>query len=198
MIANGDVTATNGAGIYTAHFGGGPTNVTVSSGVTVVGGTAGVTFFAGTGNALKNFGTVENIAGVTGTAIRGFDGDETVNNFGVVTGDVVLGTGANAFNNMEGGLFNSGNTVIIGDGNLLTNHGTLSPGGANTILTTTLTGDFSQPGSELAVDLLGFNADLLAVTGDTELAGKVKPLFTLSGLGAATQWTVLTSVADRR
>jgi outer membrane autotransporter protein len=56
----------------------------------------------------------------------------------------------------------------------------------------------SQPGSKIDIDLLGANADLLAVQGlgTADLAGKVKPLFTLSGLGSFTQWTVLTTASS--
>jgi len=152
-----------------------------------------VQIVGGATNSLVNRGS---IAALSGTAIMADVGNETVDNFGVVTGDVLLGAGANEFNNMAGGVFNSGATVDLnGVGNLLTNHGVLSPGGARTILTTALSGDFAQPGSELDVNLLGFNADLLAVFGDAELDGLVRPLFTLSGLGSATQWTVLTSGA---
>jgi hypothetical protein len=197
IIANGDVVGSTGAGIYTNVVGTGPATVTVSSGATVAGGSAGVQFGDSTitSNALNNFGNVSNPAGLAGTAIFGGASNETVNNFGVVTGNVLLGGGTNAFHNMDGGLFNSGTTVNLGAGNLLTNDGTLSPGGAFSPagFVTTLTGDFVQPGSELDINLLGAAADRLDVTGDAELAGQVKPLFTLSGLGSATQWTVLTT-----
>ena len=59
-------------------------------------------------------------------------------------GNVILGSGTNAFNNMAGGFFNAGATVNLGAGNTLTNAGTLSPGGAGVIQTTALTGNLVQ------------------------------------------------------
>jgi len=193
IVANGDVTGTTSAGIYARAGGIGPATVTVGAGAIVAGGVAGVRFVEGEANTLNNFGSVRNLSGLGGTAILGGVGPETVNNFGVVTGNVLLGGGTNAFNNMAGGLFNSGTTVDLGVGNLLTNHGTLSPGGAGTILTTALTGDFAQPGSVFEVNLNGSLADRLDVSGSAALNGLVQPLFTLSGLTSATQRTILTS-----
>jgi hypothetical protein len=195
IVASGDVTGTNAAGIYARQAGAGPTNVTIGPNAAVAGNTAGVQFVAGTANALNNFGSVRNLAGIGGTAILGGAGSETANNFGVVTGNVLLGAGVNAFNNMDGALFNSGTVVNLGAGNLLTNDGTLSPGGAGTILTTALTGNFAQPGSTFEVNVLGANADRLNVSGSAALAGEVKPLFTLSGLGSSTRWTILSTAA---
>lgn len=109
-----------------------------------------------------------------------------------MSGNVLLGAGANEFNNMDGGLFNSGAMVDL-NGGTLTNHGTLSPGGAGTILTTALTGNFAQPGSVFEVNINGGLADRLDVSGSADLDGEVEPLFTLASLGSATQWTILTS-----
>ena len=114
-----------------------------------------------------------NLAGVSGTAISGGIGDETVDNYGVVTGNVDLGAGANAFNNMEGGLFNSGTMVNLGAGNFLTNDGTLAPGGVGTVLTTALTGNLIQPGSAFAVDIDGSVADRVDVSGNASMDGLV-------------------------
>ncbi len=199
IVANGDVagTALTSSGIYArSDYDTGHIDITVGSGATASGGVTGVQFIGGAANTLNNHGSVRNLAGIGGVAIDGDVGNETVNNFGVVTGDVLLAEGANAFNNMAGGLFNSGVTVDLGVGNLLINEGTLSPGGAGTIMTTALTGDFSQPGSVFEVNLLGFQSDLLNVSGDTDLDGLVRPLFTLNGLGAARRWTILNSGTD--
>jgi len=44
--------------------------------------------------------------------LTGEIGNKHVNNFGTVIGNVVLASGSNAFNNMAGGVFNSGATSI--------------------------------------------------------------------------------------
>ena len=132
--------------------------------------------------------------GIGATAILGGIGNERIGNFGVVTGNVFLGSGLNAFDNMQGGLFNSGTAVDLGAGNLLTNSGTLSPGGSGTVLTTALTGDLTQTASgQFLLDLQGPNADRIDVIGSADLDGRVRPNFTLAGIGASTQWTVLTT-----
>ena len=61
-------------------------------------------------------------------AVNAGGGNDTVHNYGTITGNVDLGSGTNAFNNRAGGIFNSGATVILGAGNALTNAGTLCAG----------------------------------------------------------------------
>jgi hypothetical protein len=68
------------------------------------GSGAGVLIVRGTNNTLVNRGTVMALSGL---AIRASTGNDTVSNFGTVIGNVDLGTGTNAFNNMAGGLFAS-------------------------------------------------------------------------------------------
>jgi outer membrane autotransporter protein len=105
-------------------------------------------------------------------------GDDTVNNSGTVTGDVDLGGGTNAFNNLTGGVFNSGTTVNLGAGNQLVNKGTLAPGGTGTVATTNLTGNFVQKASgkfATDVNLAHGTADRLNVSGSANLAGAVTP-----------------------
>jgi uncharacterized protein with beta-barrel porin domain len=123
---------------------------------------------------LTNRGTVTALSGL---AIEGDTGNNTVNNFGTVTGNVVLGSGTNAFNNQAGALFNTGATVNLGAGNTLANAGTLSPGGAGTIQTTALTGNLTQSatGRLLAdINIAGATSDRVNVSGTAALAGTVQ------------------------
>ena len=154
-------------------------------------------FFGGTANTLNNYGRVQNLDGIGGTAILAGTGNETVNNFGVVTGIVNLGAGTNAFNNMAGGLFNSGATVDVGAGNTLTNHGTLSPGGAFSPagFVTSLTGNFAQPGSALEVESSGRRGRPARRAGRRHhRAGRQgQAAVHAVGPGSFTQWTVLTT-----
>ena len=160
-------------------------NAATSATVTVNGGTvaggsglgAGVRFLGTGTNSLINSGTVTSLAGLAGNAIvAAGSGDTTVTNLGTVTGLVDFASGANAFNNMAGGLFNTGATVTVGAGNALTNAGTLSPGGTGVIQLTSLTGNLVQTGTgRYAVDLnmAGVSADKMLVTGTASLAGTV-------------------------
>ncbi|SEM24676.1 autotransporter domain-containing protein [Bradyrhizobium sp. OK095] len=178
VTSTGDVTATGSdASGMSAQSVGGPIAVTINSG-TVSGGTGsgtGVSFIGGTDNTLVNHGTVTALSGL---AIAASTGNDAVSNFGTVTGNVDLGTGTNVFDNTAGGLFNSGATVSLGAGNALTNAGTLSPGGAGTVLTTALTGNLVQTATgRLAIDFNmagGGSADRVNVSGAANLAGTVQ------------------------
>jgi uncharacterized protein with beta-barrel porin domain len=153
---------------------------------------AGVDLVGGTANTLTNMGTVTALSGL---AIGGDTGNNTVINFGTVIGNVVLGTGTNAFNNMAGGLFNAGATVNLGAGNTLTNAGTLSPGGAGVIQTTALTGNLVQTATgRLLADLniAGASSDRVNVSGTANLAGAVQLRVVNPALGAFQQ-TILSA-----
>jgi uncharacterized protein with beta-barrel porin domain len=178
VTSTGNITTTGIAanGIYAQSTGGSPITVTVKSG-TVSGGTvdgAGVDLVGGTTNTLTNMGTLTALSGL---AIKGDTGNNTVNNSGTVIGNVILGTGTNAFDNMAGGAFNSGATVNLGAGNTLTNAGTLSPGGAGVMQTTALTGNLVQTAAgRLVVDVNAANSasDRINVSGTANLAGGVQ------------------------
>ena len=162
----GNITSTGGRGIVAQAFNG--ANVVTHQGGTVSGTSAGVRFIGGAGNILNNLasGTITS----PGTAVQGSGGNETVNNFGTITGNVSLGAGANAFNNMAGGTFNSGATVALGAGNNLTNAGELSPGGPGVVQTTALSSNFIQTAaSNTTVDInAGANtADKITATNIT-------------------------------
>jgi len=158
---------------YTDH---GPIAITIKSGI-VSGGSGsgfGVGFTGGTSNTLTNMGTVMALSGL---AITGDTGNNTVNNLGTVIGNVTLGTGTNAFNNMAGGFFNPGTTVDLGAGNLLTNAGTLSPGGAGSIQTTALSGNLVQTATGRLITDINIGAgtsDRINVSGTANLAGTVQ------------------------
>ena len=120
--------------------------VTIESG-TIQGGSGdgvGVLILDGDENLLSNSGTVTTLGGIEGTAIRATGGKDFIENFGVITGSVDLGGGLNAFRNESGARFDAGSTIDLGTGGVLTNDGTLSLGGADGVMTTTLTGDYVQ------------------------------------------------------
>ncbi|MGE5247643.1 MAG: autotransporter domain-containing protein, partial [Verrucomicrobiota bacterium] len=148
-------------------------------GGTVLGGSgtgAGVRILEGDNNVLTNHGTVTTVLAAGGSGIAASTGDETIENFGTITGSVDLGTGGNAFNNREAGTFNPGQTVLLGSGNLLLNEGTLSPGGAGVRQHTQLTGNLVQTGTgTFLVDLdhQSGRSDRLIVNGISDLSGRL-------------------------
>jgi uncharacterized protein with beta-barrel porin domain len=140
------------------------------------GAGAGVYVFGGANNTITNAGT---ISALSGTAVLGFVGDETISNLGLIIGNVELGAGTNAFNNEEGGTYRSGAIAALGAGNTLTNKGVITPGGSGVIATTAITGNFAQTASgTYAVDINAATsaADLLTVSGAADLAGTIVAL----------------------
>jgi uncharacterized protein with beta-barrel porin domain len=195
VTSTGNISAagSNASGIIASSTGG-PIAVTIKSGTVSGGSGNGVGVFLGGGsnNTLTNFGTVTALSGL---AIQGTTGNDIVNNSGTVTGNVTLGTGTNAFNNMAGGFFNSGATVNLGAGNLLTNAGTLSPGGVGVIQTTALSGNLTQTatGTLLTdINIAGATSDRVNVSGTANLAGAVH-LQVLNPTTSAFQQTVLSA-----
>ncbi len=195
VSSSGNITAVQ-HGIIARSLGGGGAqgNIQVSiNGGTVRGGTrAGVEIEGGATNTLA-VGSSGVLTSLNGTAITATTGNDTVNNSGVIIGNVELGTGTNAFNNLAGGVFNAGTIVNLGAGNAFTNDGALAPGGAGAApITTTLTGNFVQnAGGTYAVDVVGAAADRVNVSGTASLAGSVLPTLR-GGLTSSTQqFTIL-------
>ena len=181
----GAVAVTSAGNIATTGFNangvlatsaGGPITVTINSG-TVSGGLgtgAGVFMSGGSTSTLTNMGTLMALSGL---AIQGNTGNDTVNNSGTVIGNVIVASGTNAFNNMAGGVFNAGVTVNLGAGNTLTNAGTLSPGGLGVIQTTTMTGNLVQTATGRLVtdiNIAGGTSDRINISGTANLAGAVQ------------------------
>jgi hypothetical protein len=111
------------------------------------------------------------------------DREDIVNNSGTITGDVDLGGGNNEFNNLAGGIFNAGAEVSLGAGNSFINFGTLNPGGAGSIQTTLLAGNFLQEAAgtfEVDVNAAG-QSDRLVVEGSVNLTGSALRVLAANG-----------------
>ncbi len=137
---------------------------------------AGVYILNGADNLLNNAGYITTVSGIDGFAIRATTGDDHINNTGIVIGSVDLGGGANSFDNGPNALFNSGATVNLGAGGMLTNGGLMSPGDYQRVLTTNLAGNITQTATGLYgadLDLKNRTADRIDVTGTADVSGTV-------------------------
>jgi hypothetical protein len=163
----------------TGPSGNGNISVTVAGGSIVGGSGTGAGIYLDQGNA--NTVTITGGASVSALshlAIFGSGGNNVVNNSGTVVGDVQLGNGTNAFNNLAGGRFVTGSLIGLGsNANTLTNSGVVDIGGQRVVATTALNGRFVQSSNgTLAVDVrFGGASDLLNVSGSAALAGFVMP-----------------------
>ncbi|NOQ42365.1 MAG: autotransporter domain-containing protein, partial [Desulfuromusa sp.] len=211
MTLNGNIYTfgEHAFGIY-AQSGGsggnGDISVTIHDGI-VMGGSgmgSGLFIAAGSNNSVWNSGLITSESDIYGHAIRATGGNEFIENYGTVTGNVSLGTGANAFNNQQGATFNTGATVDLGTGNLLNNAGILSPGGSGNVVTTALTGNLVQIGSGdifVNIDSSTGTADRLNVSGTADLGGTVNlnihnPGYVLPGTHQSTIVTAGGGITD--
>ena len=164
VVVNGDVNARK-TGIFAASLadadaGGGfefeqqgDVTVTVNKGK-VNGGSGyyGIAVLGGDQNVIT-IGKKAIVTSRSKDAIFGGDQDETVENYGLVDGNVDLGLGNSAFNNYASASFYSG-AIINLNGGLLFNAGLLSPGGPGVIQTSELNGSLLQTSSgRYAVDV---------------------------------------------
>lgn len=156
----------------------GDIDITIGQDWIVVGGTghgSGVQMRDGASNLLTNDGSILTYGQISGLAVYGTSGDDTVNNNYYMMGMMALGTGTNALNNAVNAWFDMGSLVDLGGG-LLTNSGVLAPGTDGEILTTVLDGDFTQTASgflHIDWDYFGSVADQVALTGAADLDGEL-------------------------
>jgi uncharacterized protein with beta-barrel porin domain len=152
--------------------------VLISSNSVVQGGTgnsAGVRFMDGVNNTLENHGMISTLNGAAGLAVSGTEGNDTVENFGVIFGSVDLGGGGNAFVNEPGALFASGSIINLGAGNQLGNAGTFALGDSATVVQAALTGNYLQTSNgSLQIKLASTSSyDVLSVSGSAALDGNL-------------------------
>lgn len=160
-----------------------------------------VSLDGGSANAVRlsnqSFAFAANDLPVSGTY-----GDDNINSFGSVVGNVDLGDGNNMFRNRAPGLLVTHDRVDLGDAGVLQNSGHLVPGGAvvlpggnvpltranirvtqNVVTTTALTGSIEMADtSRLDVDVsflttgaAGDGSDLIDATGSATIDGEVVP-----------------------
>jgi hypothetical protein len=143
-----------------------------------------------TGTTVTNYGEIDG--GLYQLAIQtaGYGGS-VVNNYGILKGSVEIDSGFSAFNNQVGGLYNVAD-LAFNQGGLITNDGTLSPGGDNAIHEAHIGGDLVQSDTGLLLmDASATEADKIIVAGNVELSGGLQLKF--SDFGAARQIDILNS-----
>jgi outer membrane autotransporter protein len=170
-----------------------------------LGSGAGVEILDGAANTLNNAGVIAAVPLITGSITGVSDNDgtftvagpvpgvvdgtqgfaviasgglgTTVNNSGLMMGSVDLGlTGANALNNLQGGMFDTGAAVVLGAGNTLTNAGVLAPGGYYHLAATAITGNLVQTATGTTgvdLDIRSVATDRITVSGTASLSGRV-------------------------
>jgi uncharacterized protein with beta-barrel porin domain len=194
IVNSGDISATGAgsAGIYAASYAG--TSVINFGAITgcPCGGVILRTYDGD--NNLVNFGAI--IADINGSAIEMdtvLSGGNLVENFGTVTGNVLMaGVAGSVFQNNAGALFNPGDTIV---GNV-SNAGTLAPGGRGAVETTDMTGSLTQSGSgTFAIDIAGGAADRMDVSDFADLAGKVAVTLTSLPTTAVQSYLVLEALS---
>jgi hypothetical protein len=173
VTMDGDI---NGGGDYGIFAEAKTTDVTVD----YLGGTisgmvnAGVYMRSIESATLNNYGVIDALSGDAVT-IEGF-GDNIVNNYGTITGELDLTGSSNLFANMEDARLNLGSFSQFNDWGLLTNAGVLAPGGGANVWDSHITGDYTQSATgTLLIDIDFGNSvsDRVAVWGDAALEGEI-------------------------
>ncbi len=176
VTTSGDVSAfgDSGNGVVLSS----PSTLTLNILGGSVGGSgsfgAGVRFVDGVDNKITNHG---NIASFDGPGIQTADGNETVDNFGGIAGNINLGGGTNVLTNHPGSELFSQTEFNLGAGNIFDNSGLFQIGEeGEAVVTTVLTGNWIQQGSaRLHVEFQETNeGSALAVSGSAALAGKLR------------------------
>lgn len=169
---------------------------------TLRGGSGGGAAIAVDGG-LWNKITIEagsTVSAASGIAITGGAQNEKIYNNGTIIGDVLLGSGDNAFENQAGAVYRTSamGTVSLNKG-MLRNLGTVDIGGVGVVSTATVNGVFAQTDDgHLLVDVGagdgGRTSDLLQVNGRALLRGTID-VNVIGGLLAG-DYTVLTATTS--
>ncbi|MEO8419783.1 MAG: hypothetical protein ABI457_01190, partial [Hyphomicrobium sp.] len=190
IVNTGNISAT-GSGSAGIFAGGQAGNVVLNLGTIEGCPCAGVVLMSNGTNQLTNFGSIISVP--TGLAIEAAGAANFIDNFGTITGDVEFVMGGGEFNNHAGALFNAGDTVEAG---LVTNDGTLNPGGAGVVLSTALGDSFVQnAGGIFAVDVSGSTSDQIFVSNTANLAGKVAVTVTSLPTTAVQSYLILEALS---
>lgn len=103
--------------------------------------------------------SIVNRGTITGDVRLGAENTTLVSS-GMITGNIEMGGGTNAISIEAGGVLNSLDNLLLGQGNVITVAGAIAPGGTGPLRTTRLVGDIVfAAGSQFRVDIDGIAAD---------------------------------------
>ncbi|WP_417318676.1 hypothetical protein [Emcibacter sp.] len=174
--------ATGGVGVLVqseGQDGQGDINVTLAADQWISGGAEGVGLWmsGGADNQFVNHGSIMNQDGASGMAMLAGAGNEMVDNYGFILGQVDLGSGTNGFFNHTGATFAPGAVVSLGDANFMViNEGVLAPGGMELAQSVALTGSYQQTADAVSMNELDFASDVVdqvLATGTVDLGGEL-------------------------
>jgi outer membrane autotransporter protein len=181
------VEATSGgsAGIHAQIDGGNAIHLQIGNRALVVGGkntladgkdAASIFMDGGTNNVVVNSGSITSQTGVDGTAFYSNSAASTsLTNAGTITGSQIFASTV-MLANLKGGTLNTGRTLRLGPEGVVSNGGTIDPGGRGRLLTTAVTGNLHQSSSGRLVlesDHARGRSDRLEVSGTALLDGAV-------------------------
>jgi len=171
--------------------------VTYEGGTITGGDSSAVGFYEGINNTFTNYGKITTLSGVSGKAIVATNGNDIVNNHGIINGTIDLGAGANAFRNNVGGLINSGTILNVGPNGTVTNEGTFSPLSSGIIGTTHIDGNMDQllgAFLKLDIDFQSKETDKVIIDGIADLKGQA--LLNIMNIGKITPGTMVSTILE--
>ena len=158
--------------------GGNDITVSLNGAATIAGqGGTGVNLVGGANNSLSNHSSLASLDGLSGMAVRGGLGNDHLDNYNVIVGNIDLGSGSNGVINRANATYYSGATVNLGTGNNFANSGILSPGGNGQAQITELTGDLTQQDTavyQVDLDFKTNQSDRINATGQVLSAGRIE------------------------
>ncbi|TDH38124.1 hypothetical protein E2A64_03070 [Pseudohoeflea suaedae] len=204
ITSSGNVVAgcLNCIGIFAQSVGGtdGGTNgditINVDDGLVMGGllygdgsGIAAAIIIDGGNDNTLSIGENAMVYALSGQAITGSGGNETIRNSGYIAGNISLGSGDNSLHNSETGEIETGHEIDLGDDEaLFYNAGLLDLGGYETVRTVTLTGSYEQSATGTIYADVHFGdgeaSDLLIVSGSAKIDGVINAnLMSLAHVG---------------
>ena len=184
ILLNGNVSVTSpgGTAILAQSLGSdGRGDITVElaeeSAIALGEGGVALAFDGGAQNTFINRGMIVSPDGLETLLMTGTNGNDRIENFSILVGNVALGSGINALNNNADAVLLTGSSIDLGNGeSLLANAGTFAAGGTDTIIQTQLNGGFTQSETGISffeVDLASDTHDAINAAGAIMLGGQI-------------------------
>ena len=184
-VAAGTSITASGAGavaIYT--YSNADPQVEIGQGASVMGGSGGAAvLFDSPNNVLINQGTIVTLDGASGLGVLATGANTTIQNSGMIQGNMRLAPGANIVQNLAGGTILAGSSLDLGASGILLNSGTIARAAADPGITQ-INGSLVQAATgllQVRTSGAGRMADSYLITGTAQLAGIVQPVLVNPG-----------------